>query len=67
MICGDFHQDGLSVSGAATAIPMPLMHTVGLNAGTLDTDTGPRLHANWAWAPSALDQAQVHPAEPVVV
>ncbi len=52
-------QDGLSVSGAATAIPMPLMHTVGLNAGTLDTDTGPRLHANWAWAPSALDQAQV--------
>ena len=52
-------QDGLSVTGAATAIPMPLMHIVGLNAGTVDTDTGPRLHANWAWAPSALDHARV--------
>ncbi len=52
-------QDGLSVTGVATAIPMPLMHTVGLNAGTVDTDTGPHLHANWTWAPSALDQEQV--------
>ena len=38
---------------------MPLMHTVELNAGTIDTDTGPHLHANWTWAPSALDHAQV--------
>ena len=38
---------------------MPLMHTVELNAGTIDTDTGPHLHANWTWAPSALDNAQV--------
>ena len=30
-----------------------------LNAGTADTDTGPRLHANWRWARSALDHAQV--------
>ena len=52
-------QDGLSVTGAATAIPMPLMHTVELNAGTLDTDTGPHLHANWTWAPSAVDHAQI--------
>ncbi len=40
-------QDGLSVTGAAAAIPMPLMHTVELNACTLDTDTGPHLQAGW--------------------
>ena len=40
-------------------MPMPLVHTVELNAGTIDTDTGPHLHANWTWAPSALDHAQV--------
>ena len=51
--------DGLSGIGAAAAIPMPLMHTVELNAATADTDTGPQLHANWTWAPSALDHAQV--------
>ena len=38
---------------------MPLGHTVELNAGTVDTDTGPHLHANWTWASSALDRAQV--------
>ena len=52
-------QDGWSVTGAVTAIPMPLMHTVGLNAGTVDTDTGPHLQAGWTWAPSALDHEQV--------
>ena len=52
-------QDGLALTGAAAAIPMPLTHTVELNAATADTDTGPRLHANWTWAPSALDHAQV--------
>ena len=52
-------QDGLSVTGAATAVPMPLMHTVELNAGTVDTEVGPQLHANWTWAPSAVDRAQV--------
>ena len=52
-------QDGVSVTGAAAAVPMPLMHTVELNAGTVDTDTGPQLHANWTWAPSALDHAQI--------
>jgi glycopeptidolipid biosynthesis protein len=25
----------------------------------MDTDTGPRLQANWTWAPSALDEAEV--------
>ena len=53
-------QDGWSsVTGIAAAIPMPLMHTVGLNAGTVDTDSGPQLHANWLWAQSVLDHAQV--------
>jgi non-ribosomal peptide synthase protein (TIGR01720 family) len=40
-------------------VPMPLAHTVELNAGTVDTDTGPHLHANWTWAPSVLDHAQI--------
>ena len=33
---------GWSVTGVAAAIPMPLAHTVELNAGTVDTDTGPQ-------------------------
>ena len=52
-------QDGWSVTGVAAAIPMSVMHTVELNAGTVDTDTGPHLRAGWTWAPSALDQARV--------
>ena len=52
-------QEGLSAADAATTVPMPLAHTVELNAGTVDTDTGPTLHANWTWAPSALDHAQI--------
>ncbi|WP_156656006.1 non-ribosomal peptide synthetase, partial [Mycobacterium sp. 852002-51971_SCH5477799-a] len=52
-------QDVASVTRAAAAIPMPLMHTVDLNAGTVDTESGPRLHANWTWAPSAVDREQV--------
>ena len=51
--------EGVSFTGTAAALPMPLGHTVDLNAGTVDTDTGPHLHANWTWAPSALDRAQV--------
>ncbi|WP_156661347.1 non-ribosomal peptide synthetase, partial [Mycobacterium sp. 852002-51163_SCH5372311] len=50
-------QRGVSVLGVAAAVPMPLGHTVELNAATVDTDTGPRLHANWIWAPSVLDDA----------
>ena len=52
-------QDDLSVADAAAAVPTPLAHTVALNAGTVDTDTGPQLHANWTWAPSALNHAQI--------
>jgi amino acid adenylation domain-containing protein/non-ribosomal peptide synthase protein (TIGR01720 family) len=52
-------KDGLLANGASAAIPMPLMHTVDLDAVTVDTTTGSRLQANWTWAPSALDHAQV--------
>ena len=52
-------QEGLALTAVTAAIPMPLTHTVELNAATADTDTGPQLHANWTWAPSALDHAQV--------
>ena len=52
-------QDGLAVADAAAAVPIPLSHTAELNAATIDTDTGPHLHATWTWAPSALDQAQI--------
>ena len=51
--------DGLSVADTATAVPMPLGHTVELNAATVDTDAGPQLHATWTWAQSALDDAQI--------
>ncbi|BBZ28129.1 hypothetical protein MMAD_24240 [Mycolicibacterium madagascariense] len=51
--------DGASFAAAATAIAMPLVHTVELNAGTLDTEAGPALHATWTWAPSALDREAV--------
>ena len=52
-------QEGLSFALAATAVPLPLMHTLDLNAATVDTDTGPQLQADWTWAASALDRAQV--------
>jgi non-ribosomal peptide synthase protein (TIGR01720 family) len=51
-------QDSFSLATAAAAIPMPLMHTVELNAATMDTETGPHLHADWTWAPSAMTHAQ---------
>ncbi|WP_157118354.1 non-ribosomal peptide synthetase, partial [Mycobacterium sherrisii] len=51
--------DGLSLAAACSAIPMPLSHTVELNAGAVDTDAGPQLHADWTWATSALDVGQV--------
>jgi amino acid adenylation domain-containing protein/non-ribosomal peptide synthase protein (TIGR01720 family) len=53
-------QDGSSVTGVAAAVPMPLMHTVELNASTVETYAGPQLHADWMWAPSAVDRAQVN-------
>jgi glycopeptidolipid biosynthesis protein len=52
-------QDGVAITAAATAVPTPLGHTVELNAGTMDTESGPHLHATWTWALSALDEEQV--------
>ncbi|HNM85331.1 MAG TPA: amino acid adenylation domain-containing protein, partial [Mycobacterium sp.] len=52
--------DASSLLSAAAAIDMPLMHTVGVNAGTLDTESGPTLQASWTWATAALDDEQVH-------
>nr|WP_327533125.1 non-ribosomal peptide synthetase [uncultured Mycolicibacterium sp.] len=53
-------QDGLSAAGTASAVPMPMMHTVDLNAGTMDTDAGPSLQANWTWAPSLVGDDQIN-------
>ena len=50
--------DGLS-AGRPLSVAMPLAHTVELNAVTLDTEAGPHLQANWTWAASALDGAQI--------
>ena len=51
--------DDAALSGAAAAVGMALTHTVELNAGTVDTDAGPQLHAHWLWAYSVLNRAQV--------
>ena len=60
-------QDGLSVTAAATAVPMPLAHTVELNAGTVDTDTGPHLHADLDLGALGTRSRPDQPAQPVVV
>ena len=52
-------RDGASVAEVAAATPMPLMHTVELNAGTVEGDAGPQLRAGWTWAPSVLNHEQV--------
>jgi non-ribosomal peptide synthase protein (TIGR01720 family) len=55
----EVRHDAWSVTGAAAAVAMPLMHTLELSAATVDTEAGPRLRAGWMWAASALDHAQV--------
>ncbi|WP_445166402.1 amino acid adenylation domain-containing protein [Mycolicibacterium sp. Dal123E01] len=52
--------DGLANISPSVKPAIPLMHTVELNAGTVDTDAGPCLGAAWTWAPSALNDAQVN-------
>ncbi|ULN48154.1 amino acid adenylation domain-containing protein [Mycolicibacterium goodii] len=49
-------QDSLALTGLVSAVPMPLAHTVELNAGTMDTEDGPCLQASWTWAPSVFDE-----------
>nr|WP_231996353.1 non-ribosomal peptide synthetase [Mycobacterium scrofulaceum] len=51
--------DGSAFTAAASAVSMPLMHTVELSAVAVETDSGPQLNATWTWAPSALDHAGV--------
>ncbi|MDV3249550.1 amino acid adenylation domain-containing protein, partial [Mycobacterium avium subsp. hominissuis] len=51
--------DSFALAGAAGAVELPLPHTVELNAGTMDTEDGPHLQANWTWARSALDDKQI--------
>ncbi|RAU90819.1 non-ribosomal peptide synthetase [Mycobacterium colombiense] len=53
------NEDSLTFAGVATAVPLGLAHTVELNAGTMDTEAGPHLQANWTWAPSVLNDEQV--------
>nr|WP_272940664.1 non-ribosomal peptide synthetase [Mycobacteroides abscessus] len=50
--------DTAAVAAAVTALPMPLAHTVELNASTAETEDGPSLYAAWTWAPSVLDEVQ---------
>ncbi|MCV7154603.1 condensation domain-containing protein, partial [Mycolicibacterium pyrenivorans] len=50
---------GASLAETATAIPMPLGHTVELNAATLDGGAGPELNTTWIWATSVLDREQI--------
>ncbi len=52
-------EDSLSFAGVAAAVPLRLAHPVELNAGTMDSQDGPRLRANWTWGRSALNDAQV--------
>ncbi|MCA2265932.1 non-ribosomal peptide synthase/polyketide synthase, partial [Mycobacterium marseillense] len=49
-----------ALSAAVAAVALPLPHTVELNAGTMDGEDGPRLHASWSWASSALTHEQVN-------
>ncbi|MDM4142335.1 non-ribosomal peptide synthetase, partial [Mycobacterium sp. FLAC0960] len=50
--------NGPSLSAAAAAPALPLPHTLELNAGTMDSNDGPHLQANWTWAPSALTHGE---------
>ncbi|WP_420891201.1 amino acid adenylation domain-containing protein [Mycobacterium riyadhense] len=51
--------DSVFTEDSNAGLPMPLLHTVELNAVTLDPGDGPRLHANWTWASSKLDRDQI--------
>ncbi|BBZ39434.1 hypothetical protein MCNS_24970 [Mycobacterium conspicuum] len=44
---------------SSAGLALPLAHAVEVNAATVDTDAGPHLQAEFMWAPSALDRAQV--------
>jgi non-ribosomal peptide synthase protein (TIGR01720 family) len=55
---------GWGAAGAAVRLgagdpAMPLAHALEVNALTLDDAEGPKLTANWTWAPALLTEAEV--------
>ena len=59
--------DGLATVSASVRLPMPLMHTLELNAGTVDTDAGPCLRADVDVGALGTGSRAGQPVEPVVV
>ena len=59
MSCGGSVRTDGRLTGVAAAMPDADDAHRGAQRGHVDTDAGPRLQANWTWAPSALDHAQV--------
>ncbi|MBB4852735.1 glycopeptidolipid biosynthesis protein [Mycobacteroides chelonae] len=57
------NEDSLSSAGVASAVSMPLMYTVDLNAGIVEGGlgevSGAHLRAGWTWAPSSVTEPQV--------
>lgn len=57
------NEDSLSSASVASAVSMPLMYTVDLNAGIVEgglgEESGAHLRAGWTWAPSSVTEPQV--------
>ena len=60
-------EEGLALTGATAALPLPLAHTLELNAVTADTDTGPQLARQLAVGAIGAWACASRSAEPVVV
>ena len=60
-------RDGLANISPGVRPPIPLMHTLELNAGTVDTDAGPRLCAGVDVGALGTESSAGQPAERVVV
>ena len=52
-------QSKMSSTVVTAQLPMPLTHSIELNAVTTDTEGGPALRADWTWARSAFDDRQI--------
>ncbi len=59
--------DGLARLSVTSRLPMPLAHTVELDAGTVDTEFGPYLHASVEVGAVGAGRDAGQSAEPVVV
>ncbi|ORB13007.1 non-ribosomal peptide synthetase, partial [Mycolicibacterium moriokaense] len=53
------NEESVATAEAASAVPIPLAHTVEVNAVATEIDAGPQLHATWTWATSSIDHDQV--------